>query len=89
MESAFVDMPSFGMGWTYRLASPHPLDLEHLARRVEQFAKRGIHFEQFSPSLYHQKPTPEVQTVIAKKGRISTDESPFDKFAKLEKKVLN
>lgn len=85
--TARVDMPCFGMGWTYRMASNSPLSFKRLSQNTKKFAKKGNVLSQFSPSTYLVEPTPEEQNIIFNYGRISTDNNPFDKFEKLEKKV--
>jgi spermidine synthase len=85
--TARVDMPCFGMGWTYRLASRAPLSYSRLNNNVKQFQKRGHTLEQFTPTTYLMEATPEENRVIKKYGKISTDAKPFDKFAKMDKKV--
>lgn len=85
--TARVDMPCFGMGWTYRLASPRPLSQARLAGNTSRLAKQKIVFDQFSPSSYLTEPTPEELRILKTRGRISTDAKPFDKFETLEKKV--
>ncbi len=85
--TARVDMPCFGMGWTYRMASASPLAVARLNQNTQEFAKSGNVLHQFSPSTYLVEPTPEEQDIIKHFGRISTDAKPFDKFEKLAKKV--
>jgi hypothetical protein len=41
----------------------------------------------FTPSIYRAEPTGEELDVVGKRGRISTDRRPFDKFENLEKYV--
>lgn len=82
-----VDMPCFGMGWTYRMASASPLSYARLAQRTASFARRGHVLSQFTPTTYLVQPTPEEQAILSRFGRISTDSKPFDKFENMEKKV--
>jgi len=82
MATARVDMPCYGMGWTYRLASANPISI----KRMEKGAKR-MKLDHFSPSLFEGKPTGEEVNALKKYGRISTDKRPFDKFDKMEKYV--
>jgi spermidine synthase len=82
-----VDMPCFGMGWTYRMASAAPLSYARLAKNTARFARQGHILNQFTPSTYRVEPTPEELGVLKHFGRISTDARPYDKFEKLEKKV--
>lgn len=85
--TARVDMPCFGMGWTYRIVSNQPLSYNRLARRTKAFAKQGHILDQFTPTTYLAEPTPEELMIIKKYGRISTDSRPYDKFQKFDKKV--
>jgi spermidine synthase len=85
--TARVDMPCFGMGWTYRIASAKPISLKVMEANIRKFRGRGITFDQFTPSLYLVQPTNEELNVLKKRGRLSTDKKPFDKFAKMEKYV--
>jgi len=85
--TARVDMPCFGMGWTYRMASPVPISLSLLDANIKKLKKQGITFDYFTPSIYLVKPTQEELKVLEKKGRISIDRKPFDKFEKMEKYV--
>ena len=85
--TARVDMPCFGMGWTYRMASPTPISLKLMERNVKKLKKVGITFKHFTPSSYLVQPTLEELDVLKKRGRLSTDGKPFDKFAKMEKYV--
>ncbi len=85
--TARVDMPCFGMGWTYRLASLEPISVARMRAGVQKQARAGKPLTHFTPSLYEGQPTPEEQGVIRKLGRVSTDARPFDKFAKLQKYV--
>ena len=85
--TARVDMPSFGMGWTYRLAAVEPLDYGRLVRRTKRFLARGGSLDQFTPTTYLLEPTPRESRILATQGRISTDRRPFDKFAETHDKV--
>ncbi len=85
--TARVDMPCFGMGWTYRMASAAPLSVARLKQNTQKFARVGQILSQFSPSTYLVEPTPEELMIAQTHGRISTDKNPFDKFEKLHKKV--
>jgi spermidine synthase len=87
IKTARVDMPCFGMGWTYRIAASTPISLERIQSNIAKFRKKGITFDFFSPSLYLVEPTNEELKVLKTRGRISTDRKPFDKFAKMEKYV--
>jgi spermidine synthase len=82
IATARVDMPCFGMGWTYRLASLRSIQV----KRMEKGAKK-LGLKHFSPSLYDGKPTGEELEVLKRYGRVSTDQRPFDKFAKMKKYV--
>lgn len=85
--TARVDMPCFGMGWTYRIASPAPLSLKLMEANIRKLGKEGIAFDYFTPSTYLVEPTREELKVLKTRGRISTDKKPFDKFEKMEKYV--
>jgi len=85
--TARVDMPCYGMGWTYRMASMQPLSYSRLSKNTKAFAGQGRVLNQFTPTSYLVEPTPEEAQIITRQGRISTDSKPFDKFEKLEKKV--
>jgi spermidine synthase len=86
IATARVDMPCFGMGWTYRLASKQPIDLKRMEKNLTAMQKRrGMDY--LTPSLYNGKPTGEELRVLASHGRVSTDRAPYDKFEKLSKKV--
>ncbi len=87
IATARVDMPCFGMGWTYRMASLKPISLKRMAAGKQALSKQGVDLAAFTPSLYHAEPTGEELAVLAKHGRVSTDKKPFDKFEKLEKYV--
>lgn len=84
IATARVDMPCFGMGWTYRMASLSPINLKRMAAGKASLAKKGVDLEHFTPSLYHGEPTGEELAVLARHGRVSTDKRPFDKFEKLQ-----
>jgi spermidine synthase len=85
--TARVDMPCFGMGWTYRLAGIKPISLGRMEKNLARLKKAGHELRYFTPSLYLVKPTPEEAGIISKRGRVSTDKNPFDKFEKLKKYV--
>jgi spermidine synthase len=85
--TARVDMPCFGMGWTYRMASASPISLKRMEANMARMKRQGADFKHFTPSLYLGEPTGEELDVLRKRGRISTDKKPFDKFAKMEKYV--
>ena len=85
--TARVDMPCFGMGWTYRIASMKPISLKIMESNIREMRKKGYRLDHFSPSLYLLRPTQEELDVLKKRGRISTDRKPFDKFEKMEKYV--
>ncbi|MEI7905596.1 MAG: hypothetical protein WCI43_09335, partial [Candidatus Firestonebacteria bacterium] len=87
--TARVDMPCFAMGWTYRMASKKTLSASRIAKNTEIMKKKGYIFEQFTPTSYLLKPTPEEELIYKNYGKVSTDKKPFDKFAKLEKYVLD
>ncbi len=85
--TARVDMPCFGMGWTYRMASAAPISLKLMESNVLKMKKKGVTFDYFTPSTYLTQPTNEELSVLKKRGRISTDKKPFDKFEKMEEYV--
>lgn len=85
--TARVDMPCFGMGWTYRMASARPLSYARLARNAGRLARQEGRLDHFTPTTYLVRPTPEETRVLRRFGRISTDARPFDKFSGLESKV--
>lgn len=85
--TARVDMPCFGMGWTYRIASASPISVKLMESNIQKMKKRGVTFKQFTTSTYLVEATQEELEVLAKRGRLSTDRKPFDKFAKMEKYV--
>lgn len=87
IQTAHVDMPCFGMGWTYRLASPKPISLKRLAARTKAFAAKGFVLDQFTPSSFTMEMTPEEARILKQHGRIATDAKPFDKFEKMQEKV--
>jgi spermidine synthase len=85
--TARVDMPCFGMGWTYRMASASPISIKQMETNIQKMKKKGIAFDYFTPSTYLVQPTNEELNVLKKKGHISTDKKPFDKFEKMEEYV--
>ena len=87
VATARVDMPCFGMGWTYRIASPQPISIPRIAANKRKLQSKGHNLKHMTPSLYLGEPTGEEADVIAKLGRVSTDKRPFDKFERLKKHV--
>jgi spermidine synthase len=87
IATARVDMPCFGMGWTYRMASMKPFNVPRMERAKLSLAKSGHDLKHLSPSLYKGEPTGEELSVLARHGRVSTDKNPFDKFERLKKYV--
>jgi len=87
IATARVDMPCFGMGWTYRMAASKPIPVARMEANLRKLKAQGHVLKHFAPSLYNVEPTIEELEVIKKKGRISTDKKPFDKFEKMEKYV--
>jgi spermidine synthase len=85
--TARVDMPCFGMGWTYRMASTAPLSVARLQANTKRLAKTGRSLNQFSPTTYLVESTPEEADILKRFGRISRDAKPFDKFEKMHHKV--
>jgi len=82
-----VDMPCFGMGWTYRMASSSPISLKLMEANIKKMKKQGISFDYFTPSTYLVEPTHEELKVLKTQGRLSTDKRPYDKFEKMENYV--
>jgi spermidine synthase len=82
--TARVDMPCFGMGWTYRMASSTPISIRTMETNVKKMKKHGLTFDYFTPSLYKVEPTNEELQVLKTRGRISSDKKPFDKFEAME-----
>lgn len=89
IQTARVDMPCFGMGWTYRLASLKPISLRRMERNLQRMRRKGADFSALEPSLYAVRPTLEEQDVLRRFGRVSTDKRPFDKFAKMKRYVTH
>jgi spermidine synthase len=87
VATARVDMPCYGMGWTYRLAGTGPISISRMKANLKRLKAGGQGLKHFTPSLYEAEPTIEEMEVVRKRGRISTDRRPFDKFEKLEKYV--
>ncbi len=85
--TARVDMPSFGMGWTYRMVSLQKFSYARLCAHTDLLRKAGHSLTQFTPTSYLLEPTPEEQYILKTYGRISTDKRPFDKFEHLQAKV--
>jgi spermidine synthase len=85
--TARVDMPCFGMGWTYRMASSAPISVKLMESNILKMKKKGINFDYFTPSTYLVQPTNEELNILKKRGKISTDKKPFDKFEKMEEYV--
>jgi spermidine synthase len=83
VATARVDMPCFGMGWTYRLASREKISISRMEANMKKQARAGKPLTHFTPSLYLGQPTGEEQAVLKRLGRVSTDKKPFDKFEKL------
>ncbi len=82
--TARVEMPCFGMGWTYRMASSSPISLRVMEHNVRKMKQKGVTFDCFTPSTYRVEPTREELQVLKTRGRISTDKKPFDKFESME-----
>ncbi|MES2201470.1 MAG: fused MFS/spermidine synthase [candidate division FCPU426 bacterium] len=89
IATARVDMPCFGMGWTYRMASARPITVARIENNLKKLASAGHVLTHFTPSLYNGRPTPEEESAIRRLGSVSTDKHPFDKFAALNKKVTS
>jgi spermidine synthase len=85
--TARVDMPCFGMGWTYRIASSEKISMKLMESNIQKMKRQGVSFDHFTPSLYLGQPTNEEISILKRRGRISTDRNPFDKFEKMEKYV--
>jgi spermidine synthase len=87
--TARVDMPSFGMDWTFRAAGRFRPSLRRLARNLATFAAAGVSFDQLNPSLYAVAPGPEEREVLRRYRALSTDQNPHDKFAEAGPSVLD
>ncbi|MFH1825480.1 MAG: spermidine synthase [Candidatus Firestonebacteria bacterium] len=87
--TARIDMPCFAMGWTYRIASKKPISYNRIYKNLKSLNHKGYILDQFTPTSYLIKATPEEIKIIEKFGRVSTDKNPFDKFKKLKKYVLD
>jgi spermidine synthase len=87
IATARVDMPCFGMGWTYRIASPQPISVARIHASKKRLQKAGHNLKHMTPSLYTGEPTGEELDVLKKLGRVSTDRRPFDKFERLQRYV--
>ena len=81
LATAQVGMPCFGMDWSFRIASPEPIDLDRLARNFETAVAAGMRLDAFEPSVYRVQPTAQERGILKTYGRVSTDAQPFDKFA--------
>ena len=75
-----IGMPSFGMDWSFRIASPDPVDLSLMEYRFEELTEAGMKLDAFHPSTYRVQPSEVERDVLKKYNRVSTDEDPFDKF---------
>jgi spermidine synthase len=89
IKTARVDMPCFGMGWTYRIASKQQISYDRICNNLKALKKKGIILEQFTPTSYLVEPTPQEDEIYRKFGRVSTDSNPFDKFEKMQKHVVD
>lgn len=87
--TARIDMPCFAMGWTYRIASKKPISYNRICKNLKSLNRKGYILDQFTPTSYLVKETPEEIKIIKEFGRVSTDKTPFDKFEKLKKYVLD
>lgn len=87
MATARVDMPCYGMGWTYRLAASHPITTSRMETNLKKLKAQGHVLKHFSSSLFDVQPTLEEVEVMTQRGRLSTDKRPFDKFEKMKKYV--
>lgn len=87
VSTARVDMPCYGMGWTYRIASAKKISTSLMAKNLKKLRAQGHVLKHFTPSLFDVEPTLEEVEVMTRRGRISTDKKPFDKFEKMEKYV--
>jgi spermidine synthase len=85
--TARVDMPCFGMGWTYRMASSTAISIKTMETNVQKMKRKGVSFDHFTPSLFLVQPTNEELKVLKTKGRVSTDKKPYDKFEKMKEYV--
>jgi spermidine synthase len=78
--TAHVGMPCFGMEWSYRIVSPHRIDLGRIEKNFQAVLRRGIQLDYFHPSTYLAQPTARERAVLEKFNRVSTNAQPFDKF---------
>lgn len=85
--TAKVEMPCFGMEWTYRLASCGPLSIAGLIKRTKTFELQHQPLDQFTPTSYLVEPTGEEKKILKKYNKVSSDRQPYDKFEKLTGKV--
>jgi hypothetical protein len=69
------------------MAASHPIPVTRIEANLRKLKADGHVLKHFTPSVYKVEPTVEELEVIAKKGRVSTDKKPFDKFEKMEKYV--
>jgi spermidine synthase len=89
IQTARVDMPCFGMGWTYRIASSTPISITTMESRLKKFKKKNVFFNAFTPSIYRVQPTLEELNILKTMGNISTDKKPFDKFESMGKHIVH
>jgi len=87
VATARIDMPCFGMGWSYRMASKQPINIKRLDSRHKALERSGKALAHFTASSYLLEATKEERDILKSRGRISTDAKPFDKFEKLPKYV--
>src|SRR5580693_6757537 len=85
--TARVDMPCFGMGWTYRMASSAPISLKLMESNIKRLRKWGVGFDYVAAPTYLVQPTDEELNILKRRGRLSIDKRAFDKFEKMEKYV--
>jgi spermidine synthase len=81
MITAHVGMPCFAMNWSFRVASPRPIDPARLDRNYLAALEGGMRLDAFHPSTYAVQPTRKERDILRAVQRVSTDADPFDKFA--------
>jgi spermidine synthase len=69
MATARVDMPCYGMGWTYRLAASSPISTKRMEANLKRLRARGHVLKHFSSCLFDAKPTLEEVEVMNPAGK--------------------
>jgi spermidine synthase len=78
IATARLDMPSYGMSWTFRLASRRPLPLQRMARRHAKLMRQRPDLNDLRPDYFRTRPGRTEQQILRRHGRISTDKNPFE-----------